>query len=247
MLLRSPRGSTRLYVRRFHRWNPGLIAIAVADIVSPSRPALLHWMDRAEADLDAVPSVDRNNQQCGLHLLLIGELRFQRLINVIGWTRSPISVSKLRSRQARRVHVRCRVAIRARRQADKDDPPPHPVFGRWRCACEGKGDRLRRRRALVPADVIALSASAFRADAQVAATGERVYVLLPKTSGSSSVTSWVRGVVAALRRELGGSSCGDRRPADGAGRRRGDARRSGPGVRQRRASPRRHRAGQLAR
>jgi DNA-binding PucR family transcriptional regulator len=55
----------------------------------------------------------------------------------------------------------------------------------------------------VPVDVIALSASAFRADAQIASTGERVYVLLPKTGGSSSVTSWVRGVVAALRRELG--------------------------------------------
>src|SRR5690349_1579315 len=55
----------------------------------------------------------------------------------------------------------------------------------------------------VPADVIALSASAFRADAQIASTGGRVYVLLPKTGGSSSVTSWVRGVVAALRRELG--------------------------------------------
>jgi DNA-binding PucR family transcriptional regulator len=55
----------------------------------------------------------------------------------------------------------------------------------------------------VPADVIALSAGAFRADAQIASTGERVYVLLPVTGGSSSVTSWVRGVVAALRRELG--------------------------------------------
>jgi DNA-binding PucR family transcriptional regulator len=55
----------------------------------------------------------------------------------------------------------------------------------------------------VPADVIALSASAFRADAQIASTGERVYVLLPKTGGVSSVTSWVRGVAAALRRELG--------------------------------------------
>src|SRR5258708_31474404 len=54
-----------------------------------------------------------------------------------------------------------------------------------------------------PAAVIALSASAFRADAQIASTGERVYVVLPKTGGSSSVTSWVRGVVAALRRELG--------------------------------------------
>jgi DNA-binding PucR family transcriptional regulator len=55
----------------------------------------------------------------------------------------------------------------------------------------------------VPADVIALSASAFRADAQVASTGERVYVLLPKTGTPSAVTSWVRGVVTALRRELG--------------------------------------------
>ncbi|HEX3546512.1 MAG TPA: helix-turn-helix domain-containing protein [Mycobacterium sp.] len=53
-----------------------------------------------------------------------------------------------------------------------------------------------------PADVIALSASAFRADAQVASTGDRVYVLLPKTGTPSSVRSWVRGVVAALRREL---------------------------------------------
>jgi DNA-binding PucR family transcriptional regulator len=55
----------------------------------------------------------------------------------------------------------------------------------------------------VPANVIALSASAFRSDAQVASTGERVYVLLPKTGAASSLTSWVRGMVAALRRELG--------------------------------------------
>jgi DNA-binding PucR family transcriptional regulator len=55
----------------------------------------------------------------------------------------------------------------------------------------------------VPADVLALSASAFRADAQIASTGERVYVLLPKIGGTSSVTSWVRGVVAVLHRELG--------------------------------------------
>ena len=47
-----------------------------------------------------------------------------------------------------------------------------------------------------PADVIALSASAFRADAQVVSSGERVYVLLPKIGTPSSVTSWVRGVVA---------------------------------------------------
>jgi DNA-binding PucR family transcriptional regulator len=55
----------------------------------------------------------------------------------------------------------------------------------------------------VPAEVIALSASAFRVDAQVMSTGERVYVLLPKTGAASSLTSWVRGMVAALRRELG--------------------------------------------
>jgi len=55
----------------------------------------------------------------------------------------------------------------------------------------------------VPANVIALSASAFRADAHVASTGERVYVLLPKVGATSSLTSWVRGIVAALHRELG--------------------------------------------
>jgi DNA-binding PucR family transcriptional regulator len=57
--------------------------------------------------------------------------------------------------------------------------------------------------AAIPVDVIALSASAFRADSQVASTGDRVYVLFPKIGGAVSVTSWARGVVAALRRELG--------------------------------------------
>jgi DNA-binding PucR family transcriptional regulator len=55
----------------------------------------------------------------------------------------------------------------------------------------------------LPTNVIALSASAFRADAQVGSTGERVYVLLPRIGSSSSLTSWARGLVAALRRELG--------------------------------------------
>jgi DNA-binding PucR family transcriptional regulator len=61
----------------------------------------------------------------------------------------------------------------------------------------------------VPADVIALGASAFRPDAQVASApasrtkADRVYVLLPQTGAPTSVTSWVRGTVAALRRELG--------------------------------------------
>jgi DNA-binding PucR family transcriptional regulator len=54
-----------------------------------------------------------------------------------------------------------------------------------------------------PADVIALSASAFRSDAQVTSTGERVYVLFPQTGAPSTVASWVRGTVAALGRELG--------------------------------------------
>ena len=62
---------------------------------------------------------------------------------------------------------------------------------------------FRAEGAAVPSNVIALSASAFRADAQVVSTGERVYVLLPKIGATSSLTSWVRGMVAALRRELG--------------------------------------------
>ncbi|BBX29829.1 helix-turn-helix domain-containing protein [Mycolicibacterium alvei] len=51
------------------------------------------------------------------------------------------------------------------------------------------------------ADVLALSASAFRHDAQLASAGSRVYVLFPSTG--KAVTSWVRGTVAALRAELG--------------------------------------------
>ncbi|MCA4724539.1 PucR family transcriptional regulator [Mycolicibacterium fortuitum] len=51
------------------------------------------------------------------------------------------------------------------------------------------------------ADVLALSASAFRHDAQMASVGSRVYVLFPNTG--KAVTSWVRGTVASLRAELG--------------------------------------------
>ena len=54
-----------------------------------------------------------------------------------------------------------------------------------------------------PHDVIALSASAFRSDAQIAPWNGRVYVLLPKVGAPSTVMSWARGVVAALDRELG--------------------------------------------
>jgi DNA-binding PucR family transcriptional regulator len=53
------------------------------------------------------------------------------------------------------------------------------------------------------ADVLALSASAFRRDAQIASQGSRVYALLPQTSTTRSVTSWVRGTIGALRTELG--------------------------------------------
>jgi DNA-binding PucR family transcriptional regulator len=53
------------------------------------------------------------------------------------------------------------------------------------------------------ADLLALSANAFRADAQVASRGSRVYVLLPHTAKRSSLTSWIRGTIGALRSELG--------------------------------------------
>jgi DNA-binding PucR family transcriptional regulator len=52
-------------------------------------------------------------------------------------------------------------------------------------------------------DVLALSASAFRGDAQVASNGTRVYVLFPSIARPGSVTSWIRGTIAALRTELG--------------------------------------------
>ncbi|MEY8015090.1 PucR family transcriptional regulator [Mycobacterium servetii] len=52
-------------------------------------------------------------------------------------------------------------------------------------------------------DVVALSASAFRGDARVASHGSRIYVLLPQTATTRSVTSWVRGTIGALRAELG--------------------------------------------
>ncbi|MBV9513799.1 MAG: helix-turn-helix domain-containing protein, partial [Mycobacteriaceae bacterium] len=55
----------------------------------------------------------------------------------------------------------------------------------------------------VPADSIALSASAFRTDAHTTSVDAGVYVLFPQTGLPSSVASWVRGTVAALNRELG--------------------------------------------
>ncbi len=99
----------------------------------------------------------------------------------------------------------------------------------------------------VPVNVIALSASAFRADAQVASTGERVYVLLPKVGATSSLTSWTRGMVAALSRELGLSlRAVIAASAVRSGRSGGGPRRSGPRIRQRRSPPRCHRSGHVA-
>jgi DNA-binding PucR family transcriptional regulator len=53
------------------------------------------------------------------------------------------------------------------------------------------------------ADVVALSASAFRSDTQIASKGSRIYVLFPHTAKPPSVTSWIRGTISALRTELG--------------------------------------------
>lgn len=50
-------------------------------------------------------------------------------------------------------------------------------------------------------DVVALSANAFRPDAQVTAAGGRVYVLFP--DAGKGLPSWVRSTVSSLRTELG--------------------------------------------
>lgn len=51
-------------------------------------------------------------------------------------------------------------------------------------------------------DVLALSASAFHADAQVASQSSRVYVVLPRATKAAAVASWARGTIATLRSEL---------------------------------------------
>ncbi len=58
----------------------------------------------------------------------------------------------------------------------------------------GRHDRL--------ADVLALSANAFRADAQIGSRGSRVYVLFPQTTKRSSLHSWIRGTIGGLHTEL---------------------------------------------
>jgi len=59
----------------------------------------------------------------------------------------------------------------------------------------GRQDRL--------AKVLALSASAFRADAQVGSRGSRVYVLFPQSTKRSPLQSWIRGTIGGLHTELG--------------------------------------------
>jgi DNA-binding PucR family transcriptional regulator len=72
-------------------------------------------------------------------------------------------------------------------------------------AADGRAALIGFHAASAPAlaQVIALSANAFRDDAHVASEAERTYVLMPEIGAPATVTSWVRGVVAALRRELG--------------------------------------------
>ena len=98
----------------------------------------------------------------------------------------------------------------------------------------------------VPANVIALSASAFRADAQVASTGERVYVLVAEDRGDlvADVVGAGHGRRAAPRTGLDDAS-GDRGPADRTGRCGRGPCRGGPRVRQRRPPSRRHRSGHV--
>lgn len=53
------------------------------------------------------------------------------------------------------------------------------------------------------ADILALSANAFRADAQIASRGSRVYVVFPQATKRSALQSWIRGAVSGLHTELG--------------------------------------------
>jgi DNA-binding PucR family transcriptional regulator len=61
--------------------------------------------------------------------------------------------------------------------------------------CLSRHDRLT--------DVLALSANAFRSDAQIASRGSRVYVVFPQASKRSSLQSWIRGTIGGLHTELG--------------------------------------------
>jgi DNA-binding PucR family transcriptional regulator len=74
------------------------------------------------------------------------------------------------------------------------------VVANGTAALVGMDTRARRARLV---DVVALSAHAFRTDAQVAARGSRIYVLLPQTTKVAALRSWIRGTIAALRTELG--------------------------------------------
>ncbi len=75
-----------------------------------------------------------------------------------------------------------------------DGPAAVVGFDAANSPSSGRPDRL--------ADVLALSASAFRSDAQVGSRGSRVYVVFPQTTKRSSLQSWIGGTIGALRTEL---------------------------------------------
>ncbi|OBI44651.1 transcriptional regulator [Mycobacterium kyorinense] len=52
-------------------------------------------------------------------------------------------------------------------------------------------------------EIVALSANAFRADAQVTSSAARIYVLFPHIAKPTSLASWIRGMIGTLRSELG--------------------------------------------
>ncbi len=90
--------------------------------------------------------------------------------------------------------------------ADTDDLDPAGLARELRIPADGRAAVIGFVTTAAEArlsDVIALSASAFRPDAQVAANGSRVYVVLPDTGRTAAVVSWIRGTISALRAELG--------------------------------------------
>ena len=106
----------------------------------------------------------------------------------------------------------------------------------------GGADRLSRASPPHPrlADVLALSASAFHRDAQVAANGPRVYVLFPvDRQARRGDLLGARRRRRAAHRAGPGVAGGDRRPGGRARSGRVGARRGGPRARQRRPPPRR--------
>src|SRR5215813_14166209 len=71
---------------RINRGRSGskLKAASLAEVAGVMPPALLDRMNRAETDVDPIPAIDCDNQKRELHLLLVAELSFERLIDVVG-------------------------------------------------------------------------------------------------------------------------------------------------------------------